>query len=120
MSYYKEYKSYNINQALKLLKEGKAICTTTYTAAVFYRKEDGTIWMNHPEHKRDRLYYKSLNAFKTFNKDSRFYAKKKQYNPYFVGKFILEEAEFNNKNVRSFWSHPHYGTKLRKQALALR
>lgn len=112
-------KTYKINKACELIKNGSFVATTTYMASTFYIKSDGSVWMNHPSYPRDRKFYKNLKEFKNFYRDSEFYEMKRQYNPKMCGRYILEESKYNNKHIYGSWSYPHYGTELRKKAMAI-
>jgi len=106
---------YTVRQASNLLQKGKALSTTTYTAAVYYMRKDGTIWMSHPSY-NDRKFFNTLKEFRESYRDSNFYTQKRQYNPRHCAKYILEVSSYGNRKT-SFWDTPKYGTKIRKEVL---
>ena len=111
-------KELSIKQARDILRAKGFVSTSTYTASVYYRKYNGTIWLSHPDYPRDRQYFNSLEEFVECNKDCTFYQQYRNYNPLFNGKYTVDK-EGMNKGFRSPWSYPKYGSKLRERALKL-
>ena len=112
-----DIQKHNINKAAKLLNQGSGVATTTYSAATYYKRNDGSIWMSHPSY-NDRKFFKNISEFKSDHSYSGilFYQMEKQYNPNMVCRYIIKYT--NNFGIRltDAWNKPRYGTIMRKEA----